>query len=382
MLRIKLVALPIVMLAQGLGAQSPRIRDSAGVQIVENPSVKSAPIAFRLGDQPKLDLGAADPAHPEATFDPGDGYLAAVRLSNGQVVVSDNSRTDGALLKYFDAKGKYLRSDARDGRSPAYFGYITTLCRTRGDTVIANDARNFGFAVFDEMGVFVRFVQVAGPARGNIAPQACLDDGSVIVGFEENPAPDDFHPMARYSAWRTNGTVLHEFGTLPGTKYGAVSREVHVTAVRDTVFVADGLSSEVRVYTAAGKLVRIIRSADPVAKVTPEDIAKKVGFNTMGPTGEPAGPIPPEWPAYAHVMQDPLGRVWMEDPVRVQPRGWTVFDATGKLLGRLALPVRPAGEHWSVVSFGADEVEIRSNTMGGPAHLLFYPLVPAKVSVP
>jgi hypothetical protein len=357
-----------------VGAQAPRIRDSAGVRIVENPSIKTAPLAFRLGSQPIVDLGTADPAHPEATFSTNDGYLAAVRLSDGRIAVSDNNRAGGGgFIKYFDATGSFLMSVRGRSAGQAPFVYISTLCRTRGDTVIVRDAQDYAFGVVDGMGRRVRSTSLAGAVQGNIAPQACFSDGSVLVSYEALPDSNELRPPAHYVAMHTDGTTAYDFGVMPGTKYGKIIREVSFTALGDTLFAADGLASEVRVYSATGRLARIFRTDDPPASVTPTDIANGTAISMAFP-----GVIPTTWPAYSHVLQDPTGRTWMQDDAHLRPRGWTVFDAGGRMIGRFLLPDPPAGEHWQVVSFGANEVQVRRYNVAGAAHLTFYPLVPAQ----
>src|SRR5436190_13432099 len=83
--------------------QAPRVRDSAGVHIVENGPRLRAPIAFTIGAKPIFDVGGVE-ADPANEFSPRQGYFRGLRLSNGSVVVIDASR-----LQFFDAAGKRLR---------------------------------------------------------------------------------------------------------------------------------------------------------------------------------------------------------------------------------------------------------------------------------
>jgi hypothetical protein len=41
-------------------AQDARVRDSSGVQIIENSALKDAPIRFKLGDIPFLEVGGIE----------------------------------------------------------------------------------------------------------------------------------------------------------------------------------------------------------------------------------------------------------------------------------------------------------------------------------
>jgi hypothetical protein len=94
--------------ARGAVPQGPVVRDSAGVQIVLNPSRRVAPVAFAIGMQSVLDIGGME-NDPEQEFDHNQGYLRAARLSDGRLAVIDVTR-----IHYFTPNGRRRSSDARD----------------------------------------------------------------------------------------------------------------------------------------------------------------------------------------------------------------------------------------------------------------------------
>ncbi len=161
-------------------AQQPRVRDSAGVHIVENSARSKAPIAFRLTDKWSFDVGGLK-TNPDDELDPHGGYLRSIVLSNGVNVVDDNTR-----LRYYDASGKQLRVSGRSGAGPGEFRQISTLCRTRGDTVAASDPGNARITLFDKSGTIVREVPVG---RAEMPFDGCFDDGTWLID-ESFMAPD------------------------------------------------------------------------------------------------------------------------------------------------------------------------------------------------
>ena len=93
-----------------------------------------------------------------------------------------------------------------------------------------------------------------------------------------------------------------------------------------------------------------------------------------------AMPHAASWPAYAGVLVDPTGRMWVEDyrTTYPAPDGWTAFDPSGRLIGRLVIPMPAAGARpLEVISFGVDEVLVRRSDSDGAAHLTIYPVVRA-----
>ena len=105
----------ITALTANAGAQQLGVRDSSGVRIVEKAARKDAPLRFRLGDKPFLEVGGIE-SNPDEEFDHRQGYLRGVRLSNGGLAVSDVAR-----VHYFDATGKRIRIVGRNGAGPEEF---------------------------------------------------------------------------------------------------------------------------------------------------------------------------------------------------------------------------------------------------------------------
>ncbi len=102
---------------------TPRIRDSAGIRIVEYPTLgpmppgsstvprnplrlalADLPPAVQLESQPFLDLGGLN-ANEQAEFDATHPMLSATELSNGTIVVNDRTQ-----LRFFTRTGAFIRA--------------------------------------------------------------------------------------------------------------------------------------------------------------------------------------------------------------------------------------------------------------------------------
>src|SRR5687768_11386295 len=91
-----------------------RIRDSAGISIVENPEPAwTADQVEMLDSTPALIIGNRDGDPYHFTYITG-----AVRYPDGTVVVAD---LRSANLRYFDSSGTYLKTVGRPGEGPGDF---------------------------------------------------------------------------------------------------------------------------------------------------------------------------------------------------------------------------------------------------------------------
>src|SRR5688572_9514011 len=111
--RLRGVAAVAMLAACGDGAKhdapTVSVRDSAGVEIVDNGAVHDAPLGWTVADTPSLSLGG------EAADTGALGFVrGAARLSDGRVVVS-NWMGSTFELRYFAPDGKTSRGAGRTG---------------------------------------------------------------------------------------------------------------------------------------------------------------------------------------------------------------------------------------------------------------------------
>jgi len=171
--RSGVVAMPALS-GNVLSAQSATVHDSAGIRIVSNPARSAAPAVFRLGDKPLIRVGGLE-SNPDLEFDFKSGYVMAVRLSNGGLVVGDKVR-----LQFFDANSKRTRIPGRFGSGPQEFQIAGTMCLTRGDTLVVQDEPNGRLAIVDARAMnFVRTIPRMG--YGSLPAHACFGDGRFLM---------------------------------------------------------------------------------------------------------------------------------------------------------------------------------------------------------
>lgn len=373
------VAVSAVLQSSPSAGQSPIVRDSAGVRIVQNPPRARAPVAFRIGTTPVVDVGGPE-ENTNDELDSNHGYLSAARLSDNGIAVIDPAR-----VHYFDARGKRLRIVGRQGAGPEEFRYLIGICQTRGDTLVITDSHNRRLAILDRTGAILRTVRLED--IGSTPFEACLDDGTVILQRTDFQSPG-VKKKVRVTRVRVDGTVANTVGEfmLPG--FDMVTQvEPPILARGQRVYIGDAFSSEIRVYTPAGKLTTIIRSADPQVRITPAQVEERM--RSTIPMGTPSGevaqrlarmrarPHAETWPTYRDVKVDPRGTIWVQDYTTEYPRpdGWTAFGADGRMIGRLVIPAPAAGRRrMDVIAFGVNEVLVRRSDEDGFAHLTVYPI--------
>jgi hypothetical protein len=356
------------------------VRDSAGVRIVENPARARAPVVFQLGDTPKLDFGGPDEDKPDNEFSANQGYLRSVRLSDHGLAAIDVVR-----VQYFDARARRVRIAGRSGSGPEEFLYLTSICRTRGDTIVVSDMRNRRLGILDRNGGIVRTVTQG--ELGSPPFDACFDDGTLLLQ-QSLPSSPGANRTTRLTRVRLDGSVVNVVGDFTFAPFEMVTQsESVVLAWGQRVYVGDPRFSEIRVYTPAGKLTSIIRSADPAVRITDADVEERLRSTIPRnvPTTEVSErmarmrslPRPAHWPAYRRVHVDPRGTLWVQDYniTYPSPDGWTAFDSEGRLLGRLVMPAPASGQRrLQVIAFGEDELLVRRADQDGFAHLTVFPI--------
>jgi hypothetical protein len=379
---LRLLPLGLLPLAAACGgdaraAGGPVVRDSAGVQIVEN----TAP-AWRDGEgwtvaaEPLLDIGVADGA-PEYQF----GEVAgAVRLADGRIVVAD---AQAKHLRFFDGAGVHVRTVGRSGGGPGEFQGLMRLLRLPGDTLATWDYRLSRLSLFAPDGTFLRSRTLPPPtgAPAMLQVEGAFADGSLVV------APVSLIFSKGTSVTRDTVTLLHyaadgegvdSIGRFPGALTLSVAWEENdggatrgpvpfgpntYRAVRgDLLRIADSERFEVASYSADGVLRQRVRRAYTPEPLTPAEIerheeAQRSGVGTHNrqvvERSLAATPYPETKSAFAGMVVDRQGAVWLREHPAGDgaPSRWTVLDADGAWLGTVETPAGLA-----VMEVGADYV--------------------------
>lgn len=224
-------------------------------------------------------------------------------------------------------------------------------------------------SVFDGRGTFTRSFTLDPPgAVTSLRPIGVFIDASLLVGRAQvyTTGPElrtglsrDSLPYFRYSM---EGLLLDTVGRFRGMDaYVRVEgRGFSVTAIPfgrtpdtwvhgDDLYFGAGETFEVAIYAKEGTLRRLIRLVHTNLAVREEDIAriKRDRFEDASDDNwrrqlERAFaemPIPETMPAYADLLVDGEGNLWIEEYRRPGNREsrWTVFDAEGRMLGIVAM---------------------------------------------
>lgn len=359
-----------------LAAQVPRSHDSAGVRIIETASWNNASATFTVGAAARYDVGGLRD-DPDEEFNARNGYLHAVPLASGGMAVIDQNR-----IQYFDATGKRLRSVGQAGGGPNDFGMLTAACHVHGDTLIAYDNRNRRVSVVSPAGVVLTTVSEPTDYAGG---HFCLDDGSFVLTRVVSEADGSRQVVITRHTTDGKSTQIAAFGGAPVDM--AFYAEPGVVAEGEMVFAGNTIKNEIMGYAGDGRLTTIVRAVDPVEPITTAQ--RNVAIESTIPTRVSAAeraervaegrsrPGRPTWPAFLRLAADPSGRLW----IRLWPRPespaetWVAVDATGKVVGRLVMPIVTGSRPPWVEAFGIKDIVIGHLDADGATHFTLYPLI-------
>jgi len=336
------------------GEQGAVVRDSLGIQIVENRQpVWGEGEGWRVSPEPLLDLGAVE-GDPVLQF---HNVSDATRLSDGRVVVANGGSNE---LRYFDAAGEFLLSVGRDGEGPGEFRVLVWIEATAADSVVAYDWDLFRISVVDPQGTFVRSYQIRQIAEQEfLYATGLFADGSLLAQtLGGRPRMGAYRDTLTYYRLREGGAEADRLGRFVGGEkffwsegnnrgladhpFGRASH----TAAGDGLFLHGTADAyELALHALDGSVVRLVRKQHTPLRVTAGDI-EAYREDKLSTAREfwaglfPHITFPEAMPAYRRALLDREGHIWVEEyrrPSDDMPR-WTVFTPDGQLLGTLTAP--------------------------------------------
>lgn len=362
---------PMVLLWAAACGTAPKpggslTRDSAGVQIVENPAPASAEPPWVLDTVPALDLGN-QPTDPTQEF---SQYVQPFRLADGRLVVANGGTGE---IRFFGPDGHWLKTVGRKGSGPGEFGQLGWLDVAAGDTIRAFDwdARRVTVLAGDGTVQRMYLLTATGPASAP-RPVAVLGDGRLIALGQSFVTPGSKAGAGRdtmplYAA-DGSGLMRDSLGRVAGperviaTEKNSVmvtrlpfGKDLSVAARGDRIYLGTADRPEVAVLNATGAPVRLIRWTAPPVPVTQADIDQYLATFAAGfQPGQEAmrdrfteiarrSPFPKMKPAYAGIRVAPDGSLWVErytQPDQNAPTVFDVFDSGGQWLGTVPMPAR------------------------------------------
>jgi hypothetical protein len=122
------------------------------------PPAAAQPSRWTIAERPVFSVGDAEGDSTRDLL----GVTSAVRLPNGDVVVANGRYSN---IRWYDARGRLLRTIGRRGSGPREFGRSLFLY-AKGDTVVAQDIGNRRWHYIDSRGEFVRTDTLGDRRRG------------------------------------------------------------------------------------------------------------------------------------------------------------------------------------------------------------------------
>lgn len=354
------------------------VRDSAGIQIVENRT-PLLPIEqmWRVDPTPVVQVGGAEAPIEEQLH----LVMGATQLSDGRIAIGDQASSS---IRFFGTDGRHLKDVGRRGEGPGEFRQILGLAALPADSLFVVDIRRFHLFTGD--GDMVNSHSPEETTGPFIWPVTFLADGS-YVGYSWNG------PVAQAGRDRWTDSVMI-YRVVPRARQDTVSRMPFwefaagptPRASQEVVFgprlrLVGGIQKiiagyadryELRVLSLDGSVERLIRLDRPLRSVSEADRAEYLTrlTNAPGENGRPAPPDLQAWreelaayrvfsatfPAYSMLLIDRDQNLWVmeygtwEDaPDRWGPASlltppanthWDVFRLDGRWLGTVTMPPR------------------------------------------
>lgn len=370
------------------------VRDSAGVEVVES----SRPVwgvgeGWRVGEEAKLRIGAMD-GDPAYQF---SRIAGVARFPDGTLVVGDEVAQE---LRFFDGDGRFLRSVGGRGEGPGEFTGLAMVGMSPGGWAWAYDFSLRRLTWYDREGEVMALTSL-GLEPPTLNAAGALPGGAFLLkqlwGTGEEGEVNDLGLRRDPLAWVTfdlEGALIDTVATVPGREifvFEENGRAVMSTppfarnsvgTIRgDRIAVGDQESFEVREYSPAGEVLRILRIPGRIRRVTAQDLEEYIqGRLTVAPPNRHPSlrksleemPHPETLPAYGAITSDTEGNLWVGEWAMYPDvaRRWTVFHGDGRWLGEVGVASkfdpRAIGEDW-ILGVEWDELDVE--------YVVVFPLV-------
>ncbi len=369
------VLTPICLTAcgdSGGGAWEGEVRDSAGVQVVENTGRGAWHDGEAWTVETDLVIGTAEGA-AEYQF----GSIVSVDVGvDGRIYALDQQAGE---VRVFDADGRFVARMGRTGSGPGELSQAAgPVFVGAGDTVAVADIMNQRVSWFDAEGTTLGShplpMTEGVPARWMKSADGHVVQQAMIMAF---PGQSQVEPKNLLLRRHVSGALVDTLMELPiGRTMDFSGSEPSITIFESEPMwstdplgrLISGSNSEYRfqVYDARGRLERIVSRPGPRQPLTDSDQAdfRRAIEDAWGRAG-----MPPEarqmmasalrfarhYPAYANLLGGPDGTIWVQHvqtPETIKEMGgtfdiqdiggprWDVFDGDGRFLGSVDMPLR------------------------------------------
>jgi hypothetical protein len=346
------------------------VRDSAGVRIAESHASAWAAVGgWKIATDPLLEFDGSEGGSPGRLGD----VVGAVRLRDGRIAVADASANE---VRYHAPDGAFLfATGGAPGGDEAAVSALGSLTRFEGDSLLLFDPAGRRLIVLSPEGTVASSATLMGANDLPLDRAAAFSDGTVVVrtGWRASLMPPG-DGVSRAPVWflrfSTRGVLMDTVAVEPGSAVGSVSLGAAHSFVTpllgpltphvvhgQRLYVGTGERYELRAYGADGGLETSVRRPGVDLSVVPAELsaarAERLGMARGNPVAEQllaridnALPAPASRPAYAELIVDALGNLWVSEyppggPGGARgrtPRVWTVFDPAGRMLGDVGVP--------------------------------------------
>lgn len=337
------------------------VRDSAGVQIVENRDpLWTADTRWTIDSAPSLTIGVEE-GDPQREF---FRLIDVHRLSDGRFAALNAGTSE---LRYFSPEGAYLCTSGGEGAGPGEFEQMSWMQLLDGDSLLVHSFGGGGrLSLIGPDGSFVRTLTIPRvPDVQYVRPNGVLSDGALVLRSGRS-----------YGMGVTSGThsdsailIIHDgdaerarIGPLPSNQATVVRSENSMTVTSlvfgkslltgfgtGLLYVGTSERYEISAHDTLGRLTRSIRLDRVPEPVTATAIAHAESTRLASAQTENERAMskalfeqmdfPETMPSYAEILVDRSGNVWVARYDYLPgPRTWDVFNAEGQLLGAVRLP--------------------------------------------
>jgi hypothetical protein len=284
-------------------------RDSAGIEIIEHKAGFQRVTRWSVESEPLVDIGSRSDRPGQELF----RVRSVAWLSTGDIVVANAGTQE---IRVFDGAGFHARSLGRKGSGPGEFQQLGWVQVTPGDSLFAYDLQLQRITVFTPQGSVVRSIPVNVPGVRFPLARGRLGDGSILVMEEAvittGSRPGIHRDSTTFHRISSTGEPLGVLGRFPGgetfvqvsqtgsrTAPVGFGRTLELAAQDSGMHVGTTDAYEIRTFTSAGKLVRILRVEAKALPVTGEMVA---AYKVRHLSGIPE----PEWRRFFREMDEAM----------------------------------------------------------------------------